>query len=952
MDIRILGPVEIVDGDRRLLVRASKQRALLAALILRAGQVVSTGELAERIWGDDPPSSARLTIQGYVLRLRRALDGFEGVSIVTEPPGYRLCADPETIDLCRFERLLADGRPRDALALWRGEPLADVESESLRRDETPRLVELWELAVERRIDTDLAAGRHAELIGELTGLVAAHPLREKLRAQLMLALYRAGRQADALEAYRDARRTLVSELAVDPGPELRRLERAILVADPALDLAPDLGTERRPRMLPPVVPRLVGRDAEVARLLTPGSPPVFAVAGMAGVGKTALVVHAAHLLRDRHPDGQLYIDLGGAGDHPIEATAALDRFLRLLGQWAGRIPASLDERSALLRDRLANRRTLLVLDNAVDEAQVRPLLPGEPGCTVLITSRARLSGLDCACLIDLDVLAAEHAVDLLTGVIGEDRTRTEPDAARTLVGQCGFLPLAVRIAAARLASRPAWTLGSLAGQLADEHHRLDRLTAGDLEVRSSIALSHQALPDRHQRPFRLLGLLDLPDLTTWMVEALLADPSDAIGVVDALTDARLLEAYPPDATGEYRYRLHDLVRLFARERAYEAETAADRRAAVERVLRALLERADRADDSLPSRRLRLPEQRPAATGADLAPLEWFEANRHVLVAGVRQAGELGLAEPAWRLAAASLNFLDLRGHWDDWERTHQIALAACLTARDESGETAMRYGLGLLAAARDHYGEALDQLTACPPPTTPGALARIRNAIGDVHHICGRHAEARAAFEEALRVSTVGHDLTGQANSLLNLGLVHRDTDGEGAGGRVLDHDGVPASARSLAYLDRALGAFRAAGDEYGEANVLRFLAATYYYAGTDLPVARRYAFRATRIFHRLRDELDETRSLRLFAMALAAQRRTAPAVRVLEHCLATFRDQGDLFGEATTLWSLGRATDEAPYYERALIIFRRLNVPLWESRTLRRLTDAGAPPESSRGSC
>jgi DNA-binding SARP family transcriptional activator len=981
MEIRILGPLEIIDGDRRVSIGAPKQRALLAALILRANRVVPTGELAEHVWGDTPPSSARLTLQGYVLRLRRVLAPLDGVSIVTEPAGYLLRAEPGQIDTSRFEALLteADQRARtgdvaaeaallrEALGLWRGEPLADVESESLRRDDAGRLSELWARAVERRVEADLCLGRHRELIGELRALAAAHPLREEFRAQLMLALYRSGRRADALRVYQEARRTLVAELGMEPGPRLRRLERAVLVADPALDLEPE--KENSPSVLPPDVPHFVGREAETARLLAGGEnetgPVVCAVAGMAGVGKTALVLHAAHRLGERHPDGRLYVDLGGTGEHPMEPDVALDRFLRLLGVWNGRIPAGTDERAALLRDRLAGRRVLLVLDNAVDEAQVRPLIPGSPGCAVLITSRARLVGLEYARLVDLDVLGAEHAVDLLAGVIGPERIRAEAECARTLVAQCGYLPLAVRIVAARLAGHPEWRLGRLAGQLADEHRRLDRLAAGDLEVRSSIAMSHDALAPEHRRPFRLIGLLDLPEVAPWMIAALLDRPADETeDIVDALVDARLLEASRADADGGYRYRCHDLVRLFARERALATDPRQEREAALTRVLETLLASARRADDALPSRRLRLPEVSTGHATPDGTPsLPWFEANRVTLTAAVRQAVALGLPDLAWRLAAAALNFFDLRGYWDDWARTHQDALAAARAHGDLHGETVMRYGLGVLATVRDRYEDAAEHLSAaltgCRALKAPVAEARVLNALGDVHHICDRLDEAFACFQGALRLSECHRDLTGAANSLLDLGLVHRDQN---------------RPAESLDHLSRALTTFRAAGDVYGEAHVLRFLAATHYHARGDLTAARRHATHAIGLFRRLGDDLAELRSLRLLAMVLAAEDRSTPAIRLLGRCLAAFRERGDLFGEASTLWSLGEAAHRtgdtglaAEHLERALSLFARLSVPRWEDRTRAELlavradgaarparapvTGGEPPPVSSRGS-
>ncbi len=951
MDLRILGPLEIGDGERRIPLGAPKQRALLAALILRANRPVSVKELTERIWGDEPPSTARLTLQGHILRLRRTLADADGVVILTEPCGYRLSVDPDRVDVCRWAALIgaADraaaerddkaeaARLREALALWRGEPFADVESESLRRDEAGRLSEMRADALERRIEADLRLGRHRDLIGELTALTAAQPLRETFRAQLMLALYRAGRRADALEVYQDARHTLVSELGVDPGPRLRHLERAVLVDDD------DLESDEKPSpcALPPDVPHFAGREEEtdwVLALPPASGPAVIAVGGMGGIGKTAFVVHAAHLLADRYPDGRLYADLGGTSERPMAPGTALDQFLRLLGVRPSEIPAGTNERAALMRDRLSGRRVLLVLDNAADEAQVRPLIPGTAGCGVLISSRTTLIGLEYAHTLELGVLGAEAAVDLLAGVVGRERTDAEPHDARTLVAQCGGLPLAVRIAAARLAGRPDWTLRRLTGRLADEHRRLDRLSAGDLEVRSSIAISHDALAPEHRRPFRLIGLLGLPEVNAWMVAALLDGPADdAEDIIDALVDTRLLEVSRPDPLGGYRYRCHDLVRIFAREQALALESPPDRRAVVARVLERLLALALRADEALPSRRVRLAET--AAGDAPPDPLAWFETERPTLAAAVRRAVSLGLHETAWRLASAGLNFFDLRGYLDDWRETHESALAAAREHHDALGEAMMLHGLGVLAYERDRYEDAaalLDHaLTTYRslPGRTPIPEARMLSALGDAHHIRGRLDEAFPCFRAALRISERHDDPIGRANGLLNLGLVRRDR------GRTRE---------AMADLDQAHAMFRAAGDEHGQANVLKFMAATGYYAGADPYAARRHTVEAVRLFRRVGDVLGEHRALRLLAMLLADEGRCSPARTLLGRCLDVFRERGDRFGEAATLWSLGRtacqagdADREIEHLQEALVLFRRLDVPAWEARTRRQLVAA-----------
>jgi DNA-binding SARP family transcriptional activator len=946
MDFRILGPLQVTEGGRTIPVSAPKQRVVLASLLLRPNLVVSAAELIERLWGADPPAGSRTTLQGYVLRLRRTLN-VAGV-IGTEPSGYLLRVRPDQIDLCRFEALLAAAdqaaaegdtgaeadQLRDALALWRGVPLADIESDSLRRDEGPRLAERWAVTLERRIDADLRLGRHLDLIPELAALVAAHPLREGLHAQRMLTLYRAGRRAEALAAYREARKVLVAELGIEPGARLRDLERAILLGD-------DLGPEplvRRLHMLPCDVPDFVGREPEIGTLMSllvpTDSPPICVVAGMAGVGKTTLAVHVAHRLTERYPGGQLYLDLAGAGTSPMDPGRAAERLLRLLGVGGAAVPDGLDERAALLRDRLAGRRVLLVLDNASDEAQVRPLLPGDACCGVIVTARSRLIGLAGAHLIDLEVFAADHAVELLSRIVGSERACTEPAAARTLVQLCGRLPLAVRIVAARLHGRPAWTLEALAGKLADEHHRLDRLTAGDLGVRSSLALSYRTLGIDHRGPFRLFGLLDGPDLPCWIVAALLDCPVwRAEELIEGLVDARLLEPAGRDGLGQDRYRCHDLVRLFAREQALGTDPPELLRSALARVFGALLTAASEADRCLPSRRLRLPDQAPPAAAIDpavlelagSAPLAWFETHHGLLIGAVDQAAEAGLPELSWRLAAVTLNVFDLRGLWSDWQRTHEAALPGC-------AGPAIRYGLGLLATARDRYREAAAHFEAARAATgCEVGAAMIMNAQGDVHHVSGRLDEAYAHFDEARRVFELHDDLVGRANAAVNIGLVHRDRG---------------CRAEAMAGLESGLTLFHQAGDLYGEAHALRFLASTCHAFG-DITGTREHAACAVDLFRRLGDGLAEARATRLLA---TAQGDAESAMSRLGECLIAFRDQGDPFGEASTLWSLGQAALSAgdpasalTYLTGALELFSVVGSPLWRARSLERIAAAHA---------
>jgi DNA-binding SARP family transcriptional activator len=583
--------MEVSAGGCVLPLRGPKQRTLLAVLLLHANRAVSVDRLVAAIWDDAVPATVVAQVQAQVSALRAALArAGPDQPLLTEPPGYRLRVEPGQLDLDDFERLTCEARRalgaecaaeaadrfREALALWKG-PALDGVTGGFVRTEAARLEELRLAALEGRIEADLALSRHGELVGELISLVAAHPLRERLRAQLMTALYREGRQAEALEVYRAFRTTLDEELGLEPGAELRRIEQAILTADPSLEPARAV-VVRRPALLPADIADFTGREEEIAVLsevltASRGSAvPVAVVVGQAGVGKTRLALHTAHRLRARFPDGQLFADLRGTAA-PAAPAYVLARFLRALGVDDAAIPDSEEERADLYRGRLADRRVLVVLDNVGRESQVRPLVPGASSCAVLVTSRFSLAGLAGARLLTVRLFEARQAIELLALSAGAARIEAEPGAAAAIVRACGYLPLAVRVAGARLAARPHWPLSRLAERLRDERRRLDELALGDLEVRASFALSYGALDTEQRRAFRLLGLLDGPDVAASLAAALDVAPERAEDLLDALADAHLLEVAEPSRLRP-RYRIHDLLGIYARERA-EAEHSGD-----------------------------------------------------------------------------------------------------------------------------------------------------------------------------------------------------------------------------------------------------------------------------------------------------------------------------------------------------------------------------------------
>jgi DNA-binding SARP family transcriptional activator/tetratricopeptide (TPR) repeat protein len=988
MEFRVLGPLEVWAGGRRLPLGGPKPRAVLATLVLHPGKVVSVERFVEDLWDGTPPATARNIVQGHVVGLRRALQpgcGPDAAShlLATRPPGYVLQVDPEQADVYRFEALVARARQaiadgadersagllRQALALWRGPALADVGSEQLRRVEGARLEEARLHALEARIEADLRLGRHGELISELAALVAAYPLREGLVGQLMLALHRSGRQAEALEVYRETWRAMVEELGVEPGSALSQLQRELLATDPVAQPVPSAprgaGGPARPApgQVPPVVSDFTGREVTLrhARNLVEGAagrtaPTVTVVAGKAGVGKTTFAVRLADQLRSRFPDGQLFVNLRGVEDRPVDPAVALAGFLRALGVDRASIPRPLDERVSLYRSVLANRRVLVVLDNAAGEAQVRPLLPSGAGCAALVTSRPRLAGLEGAQTLTLDVFQPGEALELLTTVAGPERVAAEPDAAREIVRLCGYLPLAVRIAAARLASRPQRRLQALAERLGDERRRLHELRAGDLEVRASMAPSYQGQDPEVRRAFRLLGLLDAPSLPAWMAAVLLDRVLDDEGPAEQLLDAGLLEAAVEDEAGQARYRFHDLVRLFARELLEVEERPEERRAALERAARAYLARAE------------------------LAGRGWYPVERVNLVAITVQAHRAGLWELTWKLALAGSAFFEEHSHWDDWRHTHELALQAARRAGDRHAEAVVLRRLGDLHLDQSDWIQAQASFGACLPifgelgDRHGEALALC--GLGDTHREQGRLDEARACFGACLPVLREVGDRRGQAEALRSLAIISRQQGrlddalsrleeclrvSKGLGdprweaiarrslGMVYRDLGRKDEARAC--FERSLAALRELDDRLWQAYTLNSLGQVLRELGTLEPAHAALAESVT-IFQELHDPCGEGWALQALGDVLRDQRRRGQAHAALDRSLTIFRQLGQEPGEAYALQSLGellrdegRLDEARSPLEQALAMARRLDMHACQARARASLDAIAAAP-------
>ncbi len=726
MLFRILGPLEVRTHKGWRGIAALKQRTLLAALLLRPGQVVSVDCLADALWGEDPPRGARKQVSGYILRLRRMIDDPDGGRLVTRSPGYQLLAGRADLDTGVFEALLAAGRAAlerqagkeaatllsDALSLWRGTLLADVRPGPLVTDEVSRLTELWLNAVELRIEADLLRGRPAQVVPELRRLSAEHPLHERVWNLLMRALHDCGRPAEALKAYARAKDVLAAELGTHPGPELRQLHQQILAGSPAsprlplpaekcLGVAGQVPTTAAaaPRQLPVAVRHFRGRSDELLaldRLLDQAArkaetAAISAISGTAGVGKTALVVHWAHRVAQHFPDGQLYIDLLGfaPGGTPVSAATALRDFLDALNVPAERLPATTTAQAALFRTLVAGKRMLIILDNARDADHVRPLLPGTPTCMVIVTSRTRLTSLaaiEGAELLTLDVLTLPESRELLAHRLGRDRTAAEPEAVDELIESCARLPLALSITAALAADRTRLSLGALTKDLRDGRS-LDVLDAGGAasSVRAAFSWSCQQLTDPATRMFQLLGIHPGPDITGPAAASLAGmPPGQARQALHELTMAHLTTERGPG-----RYALNGLLRAYAADQAASSGDQTIGHTAFHRVLDHYLHTAHTAAMLLYPRRdpLALDQPWPGTRPEELADhqhaMAWFDDENPVLFAIILKAAASGFDTHVVQLAWTLDRYFEQRGRWHDYATIQQTAAAAAQHLGDQ-----------------------------------------------------------------------------------------------------------------------------------------------------------------------------------------------------------------------------------------------------------------------------
>jgi DNA-binding SARP family transcriptional activator/tetratricopeptide (TPR) repeat protein len=929
---RILGSLELWDGAEQVQVAGRQLPVVLAALLLHANRVVSVDRLTECLWGEQQPAAARRLLHGCVAELRRTLRGAaadpEHQPLVTRPPGYRLEVRPGELDLDRFGELTVAARQRlaqpsttaleeaarllrDALALWRG-PVLDGVTLNGFSGELAALEERRLTALEERIDVDLRLGRHPALVGELQLYVETHPLRERLWGQLMLALARNHRQADALAAYQQVRGVLVDQLGIEPGAALRTLQQAILVGDDVLaaylrGADPDVDGDgvpaaappppapppapapvparavdaRPPEQLPLDVRGFTGRRQELAALdaaLTGTDVSVFALAGTAGVGKTALAVHWAHQVAGRFPDGQLYVNLRGfdPNGQAMAPAEAVRGFLDALGVPPERVPATLDAQAALYRTLLAGRRVLVVLDNARDAEQARPLLPGTPTTLVLVTSRSRLTPLvaEGAFPLALDVLSETEARELLGGRLGADRVAAEPDAVEKIIDRAARLPLALAIAAAQ-AQQSGFPLAALAAELDDVDDRLEALDAGDqaTRVQAVFSWSYATLSAAAARLFRLLGLHPGPDTSAAAAASLSGEPLPGVRrLLTELVRANLISEHAPG-----RYTFHDLLRAYAAELGRDLDAEPDRRAATVRLLDHYVHTAFAADRLLsPYRDDARPASAPAG-GVHLEPpadyqaaMAWLGAEHATLLAALRHAAAGGFTGHAYQLAWGLDTFLYRRGHWHDmaaaWETVigagepppdayRYLAEAHTLLRRHDAAEDALRRALDLQALAGDQVGQAHAHRSYAMLADKQGrqglaleharqSLALYRatdhlpgqanalNAVG--WHLAqhGRHTEALDYCGQALALHQRLGARNGEANTWDSLGYAHH----------LLAHH-----AEADECYSRAVDLFHQLGDRYNEADTLVSLGDARLAAG-DPDAARATWTRALRI--------------------------------------------------------------------------------------------------------
>jgi DNA-binding SARP family transcriptional activator len=936
---RVLGPLEIRgDGGGNVQITGIKQRLLLAVMLLHAGEWVSRGRLTGILWDDARPTSATANLKTYVWELRKALLGSRlGNRIESRSGSYRLIAGRGEIDVLVFEDLLERGRRalsagerpaarkllEDASGLWRGELLEGLPLPTELMPERVRLEEQrWE-AVEEAAEIGLDLRDHARLISDLRRTVMQNPLRERPWEQLMRALHGSDRRAEALDVYQEAYRVFDAELGLRPGPRLRTIHQAVLSdvggegdagREADFDLAaPPPPAAPVPAHLPPALTSFTGRAAELDAVLAfargrdgdadgeavRGTARICAIDGMPGIGKTALAVQAAHRLAPDYPDGQLFLDLCGftEGAEPVTAHQALGKLLHALGLSGEAIPPDLDARVELYRSRLAGKRMLILLDNAVAEEQVRVLLPAACACLVLITSRNRLNGLDDVLPVPLDTLPMAEATDLFVGIVGTRRADAEPSLAQQVVALCDRLPLAIRIAAARLRARPGWSLAHLSERLRDSQHLLSELSAGERSVSASFQLSYTHVARDQQRLLRLLGLHPGTHVTTDAAAALAGmGRREADRLLEALVDANLLYTVLPG-----QYRMHDLIRHYAIQVAHAQEPATERRDAERRLIEYWTDAAWQAAVSLdPERWKDEPplSPPPSAHVPHLATpkeaIDWFEQERANLVAAVKFSADRRLHGHVRQLANTLSTFFNRRGYFDDWIATQTAAVEAADHAPGARAESLLNLGRahqrsGDQGAASDCYEAARRIYTQIG---NLSALTDTARRLGWLYNDLGHYDKALTSLDEAAQLARITGDVGNEVNALNVTGMV-------------LWRLGRYRTA--LAGQRRALQLARALAVPLKLADTLNMFGLLSWRTGwTPEVVAQQHE--ALELFRSNQYSLGESHTMSLLGIYHADRGDYAEALRCQQQALTLILEAGHLGDEALVRALLGAA--------------------------------------------
>jgi len=860
----VLGPVRAWHDGAELDVGSPQQRAVLAALLLSEGTHLTPERLVDGVWGQAAPRTAQATIRTYIYRLRRAFPTGTDNPITLLSGGYALTPAGSTVDLTVFRTLLAQARAAraegdhssaltrldDGLALWRGTALAGVPGPYAQAQRTP-LEELRLTAIGERLATAVDLGQHVEVATELAQLVAEHPLVERFRELLMIALYRAGRQADALAVFTETRHLLREELGVDPAPPLQEVYRRILAADP--DLArpaaapvhapapppPPAAPTRvviSPAQLPADLPDFVGRADELDLLTglaaepSERPAPIVVIGGMAGIGKTTLAVHAAHRLTSGFPDGQLYVNLRGfdPDGRALDPAGALAGFLQALGVPARELPGELDERAALYRSRLVHRRVLVLLDNARDAAQVRPLLPGASGCLTIITSRNQLPGLAAthgAHPIRLPLFDRRHAKEFLSRRLGRSAAGS-PRALDEIIERCGRLPLALAVVAARAAQDECFPLDEIAEDLGTAHGSLDAFAGEDPATNTRVVFSwsYQALEPEAARLFRLLSLHPRPDVTAPAAASLLALPvSRTRQLLAGLARAHLVTVDSPG-----RHACHDLLSTYADELARATDSPAELEQALHRLLEHYLHTAAAASRLYSANRvpLELPEPRPGVSRTELTTAEqaseWFTAQHPILVELVTRTAAGGRFDPhVWQLTWAMSQFLHGRGLWHELVALSRTAMVAAVRLGDPIAQANIHAGLarananlGRLDEASSHMRQALDLFIPTADATTVAEHHRMFSWVLEQQ---GRYDVALRQAEQALRLHRSTGDPARRATALNAVGWCHAL---------------LGQYEQALTYCREALALLEQLGEQYGQADTWDSLGFAHHHLG------------------------------------------------------------------------------------------------------------------------